>query len=141
MKQTIALIDAQQANTAMRKLWETIKPMLMAGNRMRLTLEDETRTLEQNALLWSLLTDLSEQVMWDGTRRLTPEGWKDYLTAHLNGQDLVPNMDGTGFVAIGRGKSTSKMGIKDMIAVIDLGHMFGATKGVVWRQTSIGRHG
>lgn len=120
-------------------LVQWIKAMLIGGHRMVVDARRETRTLAQNSLMWSCLTDLSEQVLWDGQRRLTPEGWKDYLTAHLNGQDLVPNMDGTGFVAIGRGKSTSDMTIPEMTAVIDLAHAFGAGRGVRWSRTSLGR--
>lgn len=121
------------------ELVKWIKAMLMAGHRMVVEARRETRTLAQNNLMWSCLDDLSRQVLWDGKRRLTAEGWKEYLTAHLNGQDLVPNMEGTGFVAIGRGKSTSDMTIPEMTAVIDLAHAFGAGRGVVWKRTSLGR--
>lgn len=135
----LTLKDAQSAATELARAWQWIKSMLMAGHRLSLTVRRETRSLAQNSLMWSCLTDLSEQVKWDGSRRLTPEGWKDYLTAHLSGQDLVPNMDGTGFVAIGRGKSTSDMTIAEMTAVIDLAHAFGDGRGVRWRRTSLGR--
>lgn len=133
------LREPQAANEALRALWSHIKPWLMAGHRLHLEVRAETRSLAQNSLMWSCLTDLSEQVKWDGTRRLTAKGWKDYLTAHLNGQDLVPNMEGTGFVAIGRGKSTSQMTIAEMTAVIDLAHAFGDGRGVRWSKTSLGR--
>lgn len=136
---SITLKDAQSAAPELARAWQWIKAMLIAGHRLVLTVRRETRSLAQNSLMWSCLTDLSEQVKWDGTRKLTPEGWKDYLTAHLNGQDLVPNMDGTGFVAIGRGKSTSDMTIAEMTAVIDLAHAFGDGRGVRWRRTSLGR--
>lgn len=136
---SITLKDAQSAAPELARAWQWIKAMLIAGHRLVLTVRRETRSLAQNSLMWSCLTDLSKQVKWDGTRKLTPEGWKDYLTAHLNGQDLVPNMDGTGFVAIGRGKSTSDMTIAEMTAVIDLAHAFGDGRGVRWRRTSLGR--
>lgn len=136
--QTVAL-NAQHGHTVIQDLWKWGKSMLMAGHRISISARPETRTTAQNRLMWSCLTDLSEQVKWDGTRRLKPEGWKDYLTAHLNGQDLVPNMDGTGFIAIGRGKSTSEMTIAEMTAVIDLAHAFGDGRGVQWSKTSLGR--
>ena len=115
------------------------RAQLVAGFRLVVEIRRETRTLAQNDLMWSCLTDLSKQVTWDGTRRLKPIAWKDYLTAHLNGQDLVPNMEGTGFVAIGRGSSTSEMTIAEMTAVIDLAHAFGTGRGVKWSRTSLGR--
>jgi hypothetical protein len=136
---SLTLHNAQQGAQAWRTAESWAKAMLIAGHRLRLTMTRDTRSLAQNNLMWSCLSDLSEQVKWDGTRRLTDEGWKDYLTAHLNGQDLVPNMDGTGFVAIGRGKSTSKMTIAEMTAVIDLAHAFGDGRGVQWSPTSLGR--
>lgn len=121
------------------ELFGWAKSMLATGHALVVEVRKATRTLAQNALMWSCLNDLSRQVKWDGTRRLTPEGWKDYLTAHLSGQDLVPNMDGTGFIAIGKGKSTSDMTIAEMTAVIDLAHAFGAGRGVKWSRTSLGR--
>lgn len=136
---TAHLRDWQSAAQDLKAAGLWMKSMLIAGHRLVLTIRRETRTLAQNSLMWSCLEDLSEQVKWDGSRRLTPDGWKDYLTAHLNGQDLVPNMDGTGFVAIGRGKSTSDMTIAEMTAVIDLAHAFGSGRGVKWRRTSVGR--
>jgi len=136
---TLQLENVQQAAPKLTETWQWIRAMLMAGHRIVLTARKETRSLAQNSLMWSCLTDLSEQVKWDNVRRLSPEGWKDYLTAHLNGQDLVPNMDGTGFVAIGRGSSTSEMTIAEMTAVIDLAHAFGDGRGVKWRRTSLGR--
>ena len=87
--------------------------------------------------IWSCLTDLSNQVKWFG-KNLTPEGWKDFITGHLHGQELVPNMDGTGFISINRGRSTSEMTIPEMTAVIELCHAFGAEQGVKWSETSLG---
>ena len=136
---TLKLNDAQSAAPQLAQAWQWVKAMLIGGNRLVLTVRKETRSLAQNSLMWSCLTDLSEQVKWDGSRRLKPDAWKDYLTAHLNGQDLVPNMDGTGFVAIGRGSSTSDMTIAEMTAVIELAHAFGAGRDVKWSRTSLGR--
>ena len=80
------------------------------------------RTLEQNAKMWAMLTDISKQVEWYG-EKLSPENWKDMVTAALKRQKVVPGIEG-GFVALG--KSTSKMSIKEMIDVIDFAYAFGA---------------
>jgi hypothetical protein len=48
-------------------------------------------------------------------------------------------MDGTGFISLEKGKSTSDMTIKEMTAVIELMHAFGADQGVKWSPTSQGR--
>ena len=132
------IYEPVQAHKALLEAWNWVKPMVMAGHRLNVVIKPETRSLAQNNLMWSCLTDLSTQLQWCG-KKMTPEGWKDFITAHIDGQDIVPNMDGTGFVTIGRGKSTSQMTIKEMTEVIELCHAFGADKNVKWSKTSIGR--
>ena len=75
-------------------------------------IKEKTRSLEQNSLLWALLTDVSRQVDWYG-RRLSPENWKNVFSAALKKQDVVPNIDGDGFVVLGQ--STSKMGKREFV--------------------------
>lgn len=82
----------------------------------------KTRTLDQNAKLWALLTDLSEQVNWHG-QKLTPDEWKIVMTASIRRQRVLPGIDG-GFVAIG--ESTSKMTVKEFSDLVELIHAFGA---------------
>lgn len=136
-KVSILLENEQQGHAACQAIWRQAKAYLSAGIRMQLTLAPQTRSIAQNNLMWSCLTDLSNQVQWFG-KRMTPEGWKCWLTGHLNGQDLHPDMHGTGFISVTSGQSTSAMSIKDMTAVIDLSHAFGTDKGVVWSKTSLG---
>jgi NinB protein len=140
MAETLKLkcYEPVQAYKELTGAWLWAKAMLVAGHRVYIEFKTETRSLAQNDLMWACLTDLSKQVKWFG-KNLTPEGWKDFITGHLEGQDLVPNMDGTGFISIGRGKSTSKMTIKEMTAVIDLCHAFGSQNDVNWSPTSLGR--
>jgi hypothetical protein len=88
-----------------------------------------TRTLDQNAALWASLNDVSAQVVWHG-RKLDAESWKNVFTASLSKQDVVPNLDGTGFVVLGQ--STSKMTRQQMSDLIDLIHAFGAENLVKW---------
>lgn len=128
----------EQAKFKLQEAFAWIKPLVDEGHRLNVVIKPETRSLAQNNLMWSCLTDLSTQLQWCG-KKMTPEGWKDFITAHIEGQDIVPNMDGTGFVTIGRGKSTSQMTIKEMTEVIELCHAFGADKNVKWSKTSIGR--
>lgn len=134
----LALHSVAQAASDLPKVWAWIKVMLTDGHRLVLSIRLETRSTKQNNMMWSCLADLSNQVTWFG-KKLTKEGWKDFITGHLDGQELVPNMDGTGFISIQRGRSTSTMTIKEMVAVIDLCHAFGAEQGVNWSVTSLGR--
>lgn len=87
-----------------------------------------TRTLDQNARLWAMLTDVSQQVDWYG-RKLTQEEWKHVFTASLKRQDVVPGLDG-GFVALGQ--STSKMTKRELGDLMDLISAFGAQHDVVF---------
>lgn len=135
---TFELIDPKQGHQQFLAVWEWVKPLLQHGHRMLMTVRKDTRSLAQNRIMWSCLTDLSKQVTWFG-KRMTPEGWKNWITGHLNGQELHPNMDGTGFISVTCGSSTSDMTIKEMTAVIDLCHAFGTQQGVVWSKTSLGR--
>ncbi len=58
------------------------------------------RSTEQNNKIWPMLEDVSRQVDWYG-RKLSPTDWKHVFTASLQKLDGVPNLDGTGFVALG----------------------------------------
>lgn len=90
-------------------------------------IKEMTRSLAQNALFWAVMTDIAEQVVWHG-RKLAKEDWKHVLSAALYQQDVVPNIDGNGFVVLG--KSTSKMTVREMRDLIELAQSFGAQQGV-----------
>ena len=126
MNTTLALYNPQQAHSALSEVWPQIKAYLMAGHRLQFSVKPQTRSLEQNARLWAMLTDISEQVEWYG-RKLTPENWKHVFTAALKKQDVVPGLDG-GFVVLGQ--STSKMTKSEMAELQTLMEAFGADKGV-----------
>lgn len=95
------------------------------------TVQEPTRTLEQNAKLWPMLDDISKQVDWYG-KRLTRADWKDVFTASLVKANVVPNLEGTGFVACGL--HTSKMGKKLFSDLIELIYAFGAERNVKWSE-------
>ena len=107
-------------------VWPEVKAQTMAGRRMVVEVRAETRSLEQNARLWAMLTDISKQVEWYG-HRLTPDEWKDVFSASLKRTKVVPGLDG-GFVVCGQ--STSKMTIAEMCELQELMEAFGAQKGV-----------
>ena len=88
------------------------------------------RTLDQNAKMWAMLTDISRQVEWYGFK-LSPEEWKDMITASYKKQKTVPGIDG-GFVVLGA--RTSKMSTKEMADVIEIAYAFGAEKDVKWSE-------
>jgi hypothetical protein len=95
------------------------------------TLAEPKRNLEQNARMWAMLADISRQVVWHG-KCLTSEDWKAVFTAGLRKLEVVPNLDGTGFVALGG--STSSMSVREMRDLIELMFAFAAERGVEWSE-------
>ena len=89
----------------------------------------ENRTKEQNAKLWPMLQDVSIQVIWHG-HRLTKEEWKDFFSAIILKQRVMPNPEGTGFIAVGG--RTSKMSKQVFCELIELMYAFGADHDVIW---------
>lgn len=122
MKRTLILTGEAARKAACRDI-------LAAPEGYAVTIGERTRTLDQNAALWPALTDISEQIQWHGMK-LSPEEWKDLLSAGLTKSKVVPNMDGTGFVILGQ--RTSKMGKREFSDLLDLIHAFGNERGVEW---------
>lgn len=85
------------------------------------------RTIEQNSLLWSLLGEVSRQVVWYG-QKLSSEDWKDVFTASLRKARVVPGIDAGSFVPLGM--RTSDMTKAEFSDLIELIHAFGAEHGV-----------
>lgn len=94
------------------------------------TITEPRRSTEQNALMWSLLGELSDQLDWHG-QKLTPENWKDMCTAALKRQRVVPGIDG-GFVVLGT--STRRMTKPEMSELIDFIYAFATEHGVEFGQ-------
>lgn len=91
------------------------------------TVRAPTRSLAQNAALWGYLNDIAEQVVWHG-RKLDAESWKHLFSSSLRKQDVVPNLDGTGFVVMG--VRTSGMTKSEMSELLELVQAFGAQHNV-----------
>jgi hypothetical protein len=84
------------------------------------------RTLDQNKLMWSLLGEVSRQVVWHG-QKLESGEWKDVFTAALKRQKVVPGLEG-GFVVLGT--STSRMTRQELSELVELIYAFGAQQDV-----------
>lgn len=102
-------------------------------NPLVVSIQEMTRTLEQNARMWATLTDISRQVVWHGLT-LTPEEWKHVFTATLKGQKTVPNLDSTGFIVLGQ--STRAMSKRELSDLLELAYSFGAERNVKWSEKS-----
>lgn len=119
MKLTLKITGDVARNAICRKVME-------APEGYAVTIGETTRTLEQNSLLWPLLTEVSRQVDWYG-QKLTPDEWKDVFSAALKKAKVVPGLDG-GFVVCGQ--RTSKMGKREFSDLVELIYAFGAERGV-----------
>lgn len=101
-----------------------------APRETRVEFKAPNRTLPQNARMWAMLTDIATQLTWHGVR-LSADDWKlimlDGLKAELR---LVPNINGTGFVNLGRSSSDLSKG--EMGDLMELIEAFGAEHGVVF---------
>jgi len=123
MKKTIIIKTDIQA----RKVIKIIRSLPLDGTWAVVFKETNIRNLEQNAKLWACLSEISQQVVWYGSR-LAPEEWKIIFTAALKKTKIVPDIDGTGFVSLGA--STSRMTIKEMSELIELMTAFAAEHNV-----------
>lgn len=129
MKQTFMLRDSnirQHIISTIQQLpANTSKPY-------QIIIQEDTRSIAQNRMLWSCLNDVSRQVIWYG-RKMDSESWKHVFSASLKKQDTVPGIDG-GFVVLGQ--STSKMRVSEMRDLITLIHAFGANHNVTFSDES-----
>ena len=99
----------------------------------RLEFKASKRSLDQNSRMWAMLTDVATQLPWHGLK-LTPDDWKlVFLDALKREVRLVPNIEGTGFVNIGR--SSSDLSKDEMSQLIELISEFGARHSVKFHDT------
>lgn len=112
---------------AMARL-RAIDAVRAAPDGMVVEIRAKSRSLDQNARMWAMLTDLSRQLKWCD-RDLSPADWKCLMTAHLKRHETVPGIDG-GFVVLGA--YTSQMTVRDMSDLIELMFAFGAENDVEW---------
>ena len=108
--------------------------VMQAPDGYAVTVKEPTRSLEQNSRLWALLHDVATQVDWYG-KRLTPEDWKHVFTSSLRKLEVVPNLEGNGFVALGL--STSRMSKREMSDLMTLIEAFGAERNVTFTNTEV----
>ncbi len=94
----------------------------------RVEFKQSKRTIPQNDRFWAMLSDIAAQLTWHG-QKLRPDDWRfiflDALDRELR---IVPNLDGTGFVNLGR--SSSDLSKEEMSNLIELIAAFGAQHGV-----------
>lgn len=88
MKQSVVLFNPQQAHQAISaQLWPWVKSMTMAGHKLvaEVKVQEEDRTLQQNAFYWgACLRDISEQASIGG-QRYTADAWHELFKRQFLG--------------------------------------------------------
>lgn len=96
----------------------------------RVTFQGPKRTLDQSSKMWACLTDIATQLSWHGVT-LSPGDWKLIMLDGLKQEmRLVPNMNGNGFVNLGR--SSSDLSKEEASELIELILAFGTEQGVIF---------
>lgn len=98
-----------------------------------LTVKPPRRTLDQNAKLWAMLTEVS--VAKPDGRELTPDVWKSLFMHSLDhSQRFEMALDGKGHVPIGfRSSKLSKEQMGDLFEVI---HEYAARHGIQFQEAA-----
>ena len=125
----VILDNKKQAFNCLKDIYSKIEQHLESGIKFKLTIESEKRSNKQNDLMWGLLTDLSNQVVWN-TIKLSPNDWKNVITASLKKQRIILGIDGHMVVL---GASTRDMTKTDLSNLIELVLAFGSEQGVKFR--------
>lgn len=134
----LTLRNRQQAWELFKtQLFPFLAGVMQGGAVWVLSLVPETRTQAQNRLMWPLLTCFSKQLQWpiNGSMvYMTPDDWKDVLTAAFKGESvrLAMGLDG-GVVMLGQ--RTSKFTKAQFAEWIEFLYATAAARGValpVW---------
>ena len=122
MSHATLILDNEEVK---RRAWLWVKNAPLGT---RLEFKTSKRSIPQNARLHAMIGEIAVAVQWHGLK-LSVDDWKlifmDGLKRELR---LVPNLDGTGFVNLGR--STSKLTKEECTDLIELVFAFGAKHGV-----------
>ena len=88
------------------------------------------RSIDQNSALWAALGDIARQRDYHGLK-LSPDDWRLlFLDAVDRETRMVPNLDGTGFVGLGR--STSALSKEEFSGLLSIVYEWGNRNGIEW---------
>ncbi len=103
----------------------------------RVEFKTAKRTLPQNDRMWAMLTEIASQCRHHDIK-LTPDDWKKLFMDQLDREmRLVPNLEGTGFVAMNN--SSSDLSKQEMSDMIELIFAYGAKHNVQFKEPSASR--
>ena len=90
------------------------------------------RSLDQNAKMWAMLSEVAVQLPWHGLKLSADDYKLIFLDALKREVRMVPNLESTGFVSLGR--SSSDLSKEEMADLITLIQEFGARHGVAFSE-------
>jgi hypothetical protein len=94
------------------------------------TIREPTRSLDQNARMWAMLSNLSQQQA--GGRVATPDEWKMLVMAAAGHEcQFMMGLDGRPFPV---GFRTSRLTVGQMRDLIDWMAAYGDEQGVIWTE-------
>ena len=88
------------------------------------------RSIDQNSALWAALGDIARQRDYHGLK-LSPDDWKLLFLDALDRETrMVPNLDGTGMVGLGR--SSSSLSKEEFTGLLSIVYEWGSRNGIEW---------
>lgn len=141
MKPTYIIHNETELKNMFRAAYDNALRALKGG-AVVLKLDRENRTLQQNAKLWPMLSDLSKQTTYAGKKR-TPEDWKlicfqawqECETDEDKKMEYVPSFGGGAMVVLGC--STSSLNKKEFAGLIETIYMIGSHYQIQWSEKAI----
>jgi hypothetical protein len=126
------LTDPAQAHALLSDLWPKIKASLSAGHRLTLEVKRETRSLQENAMLHALLTEISRKMEWAGNKH-DVDTWKRLLVsawgrARGDSVTMLPALDGQGIDIVY--SKTSKLTVAECAELIEFVLAWAAQNGI-----------
>ena len=127
MKHNVRLVGPTQRGYAQRLI-------LGAPDGYVMTLAEETRTQEQNRLMWPLIADIQNQV--EETKVYAADDMKlRFLNALGKEMRFLPELEGGGMFPVGQRSSTLTK--KQFAALIEIIYAWGARHDVQWSRKSM----
>lgn len=124
MAQTIILRGASQRSLAKKMIEQAPLDAVV-------TIRPATRSLDQNARLWAMLSDVS-RAKPEG-RQWTPETWKAAFMHYLGHQvQFCEGLDGAGPFPLGF--RSSRLTVKQMADLITCVDEYGSRHGIQWSE-------
>lgn len=117
MSHTTTLFNAQQGHEVIDSLWRWLKPRLLEGRRVTLSVAEEQRTLSQNDKLQKVVRDIGKAANYpdhDRLRMLLCEQWRHETKRPAQ---YAPSLDGLRMVDVSN--RTSKKDRADISEFID----------------------